>query len=199
VIQIRPSVFRELTSAQLDRFHASYDISDGCWEWRGPLQRGYGMFYFGYQRRPAHRLSWEIANNREIPVDRVTDHLCRNTRCVNPSHLEPVPQKTNVIRGKAPIAATIRRVEEDGVCVRGHDLTAPDAWYIAPSGERKCKACLPIVRKERYRRDRQKRGLPDFVRGRLCNVEGCDRPHNARGWCRKHYNDWWFSQRSSDH
>ncbi len=25
---------------------------------------------------------------------------------------------------------------------------------------------------------------------RLCTIEGCDRPHRARGWCRNHYARW---------
>lgn len=25
---------------------------------------------------------------------------------------------------------------------------------------------------------------------RSCSVDGCDRPHEARGWCRKHYDRW---------
>jgi alpha-tubulin suppressor-like RCC1 family protein len=29
----------------------------------------------------------------------------------------------------------------------------------------------------------------DMLKG-ICGVEGCDRPHNARGWCKMHYKRW---------
>jgi hypothetical protein len=35
----------------------------------------------------------------EIPDGLMLDHLCRNTACVNPSHLEPVTNSVNVQRG----------------------------------------------------------------------------------------------------
>jgi len=25
---------------------------------------------------------------------------------------------------------------------------------------------------------------------RLCSIDGCDRQHDARGWCQVHYNNW---------
>jgi hypothetical protein len=28
---------------------------------------------------------------------------------------------------------------------------------------------------------------------RVCEVDGCDRPHNARGMCKGHYKKWWLS------
>lgn len=185
--QASPSALPLMTPALIERFNGYILKGESCWTWRGPLRNGYGMFYFGYNRRPAHRLSWELAHGCEIDPTLVIDHLCRNTRCVNPDHLEPVPQRTNVLRGMGPSGVKTRRVEIDGRCVRGHDVTSPEAWYHAPSGERRCRQCSTEVRKERYRKDRQKRGLPDFVRGRLCDVDGCNRPHSARGLCRHHY------------
>jgi hypothetical protein len=26
---------------------------------------------------------------------------------------------------------------------------------------------------------------------RVCAIEGCERPHSARGWCKGHYKRWW--------
>lgn len=34
-----------------------------------------------------------------IPEGLTIDHLCRNTMCVNPDHLEPVTHRENLMRG----------------------------------------------------------------------------------------------------
>lgn len=33
--------------------------------------------------------------------------------------------------------------------------------------------------------------LDEIGPGRTCELDGCDRPHCARGWCRRHYLRWW--------
>lgn len=61
-----------------------------CWEWLGERNHDeYGKFgsvVFGY--RFAHRMSWEVANNRIIPAGILVRHKCDNPPCVNPNHLE---------------------------------------------------------------------------------------------------------------
>lgn len=37
----------------------------------------------------------------DVPDGWVVDHLCGNSRCVNPEHLEAVPQQVNMLRGYA--------------------------------------------------------------------------------------------------
>lgn len=44
-----------------------------------------------------HRVAWQ-AYRGEIPDGLEVDHLCRNTRCINPYHLEPVPRAENLRR-----------------------------------------------------------------------------------------------------
>lgn len=56
----------------------------------------------------AHRFSYEFAKG-EIPAGLVLDHLCRNTSCVNPDHLEATTQTENIARGTSPSARFIRR------------------------------------------------------------------------------------------
>jgi hypothetical protein len=76
---------------------------------------------------PAHRAAWELFRG---PIDAETiDHLCRNTICVNPDHLEPVTQKVNNQR----YAATITH------CPHGHEYTAENTAHYG-SG-RVCRTC----------------------------------------------------------
>lgn len=74
---------------KLFRFIAYFKIGDGCWNWEGNLNKaGYGRFSFMNERWLAHRVSYELFVG-PIPNEAL-DHLCRNPRCVNPDHLEPV-------------------------------------------------------------------------------------------------------------
>jgi hypothetical protein len=73
-----------------------------CWEWRGNVSNyGYGRTSIGQKRTAlAHRFSYEYYVG-PIPEGLTIDHLCRNTRCVNPSHLEPITASENQKRALA--------------------------------------------------------------------------------------------------
>lgn len=72
-----------------------YVVNDGgCWVWTGDIQRGYARLAGRLMHREMYRRI-----KGEIPEGLQLDHLCRNTACVNPDHLEPVEQKENVRRG----------------------------------------------------------------------------------------------------
>lgn len=70
-----------------------------CWEWQGKRdEHGYGRVVRNGRDRLAHR--WVYARLLgPIPEGHVLDHLCRNTSCVNPEHLEPVSDAVNTRRG----------------------------------------------------------------------------------------------------
>ena len=74
---------------------------DGCWNWELAINSdGYGLSYRDGVHEPkrAHRYVYEQMVG-PIPDGLVLDHLCRNRRCVNPDHLEPVTHQANLRRG----------------------------------------------------------------------------------------------------
>jgi hypothetical protein len=99
-----------------------------CWEWGGYVDKdGYGVLS-GKPQTSGHRASWLI-HRGDLPDDLVLDHLCRNRKCVNPDHLEPVS-----------IAENLRRQVKRGSCRKGHPYT-PESMYVSRSGRRICRPC----------------------------------------------------------
>jgi hypothetical protein len=78
-----------------DKFWANVapDAADACWLWTGHLHKGYGRF----GQVLAHRWAYEHLRG-DIPRGLTIDHLCFTPTCVNPWHLEPVPQTENTRR-----------------------------------------------------------------------------------------------------
>lgn len=74
----------------------------GCWRWLGENNKRYGTMYLGKKHVYAHRFSYEIYRAK-IPEGFQIDHLCRNTFCVNPKHLEAVTPRTNVFRSSGKL------------------------------------------------------------------------------------------------
>jgi hypothetical protein len=64
---------------------------------RAPITT-YAMVTVGGRTNRAHRLMYEQEVG-PIPAGMVIDHLCRNHRCIRPSHLEPVTRGENTRRG----------------------------------------------------------------------------------------------------
>jgi hypothetical protein len=100
----------------------------GCWEWQRKIDKyGYGHVSIDGKLWLAHRAFYALFKC-EIPSGMHIDHLCRNTRCVNPDHLEPVTQAENNRRAKRTH------------CKRGHEFTQ-DNRYPDQNGKRICRAC----------------------------------------------------------
>jgi len=102
----------------------------GCWNWSKATDiKGYGFAYWNGKTVRAHRLSYESFRG-PIPAGMTIDHLCMNTSCVNPDHMEVVTAAEN----------TSRRYRGRTHCKRGHRITAENTSVHADGGKR-CRAC----------------------------------------------------------
>lgn len=136
---------RGVTEVDQRRFWAKVQVpttADGCMEWTGYRDPfGYGRFGVGPRNYKAHRLSYELLV-APIPDYTEIDHLCRNTSCVRPDHLDAVDHQENMSRGDI---ANRRKMH----CPEGHPYSGANL-YLSPNGRRECRAC-------RDRRGRERR------------------------------------------
>jgi len=124
-----------------------------CWFLKTkPNKRGYSRMSICNRRYYAHRVYYELIKGK-IPIGLMLDHLCRNRRCVNPDHLEPVTIKENVMRGESPPATNDRKTQ----CSKGHPFDSVNTYY-RPNfpNQRFCKRCT-YEKNKIYRRRRIER------------------------------------------
>lgn len=70
------------------------DWVTGCWIWQAAVREGYGRFKFNRSSWLAHRWAWAYIAELELPTNEL-DHICRNTRCIRPGHLQPASGEVN--------------------------------------------------------------------------------------------------------
>ena len=118
--------------------------TETCWLWIGGTVKSkkarYGLFCFAPKRganknTTAHRFSYShfrgpVADGLEV------DHLCKNTLCVNPDHLEAVTPRVNNLRGNSPSSINARKTH----CPIGHAY-AEHAYVNPNTGKKQCKTC----------------------------------------------------------
>lgn len=123
---------------------------DECVEWIGAIDTdGYGRVTIGGRWRPAHRVVYEMVVG-PIPTGLSLDHLCRNRRCVNPTHLDPTDSRTNTLRGVGPTAVNHRKTH----CAHGHPLSGDNLLLRVGRVGRDCKECGRTRAREYQRRTR---------------------------------------------
>lgn len=116
-----------------ERFWEKVEKTDKCWIWKGArCGKGglYGHIKVDGRMQRAHRVAYELCVG-PITDGLTLDHLCRNTRCVNPKHLEPVSNKENCLRGISPAAVNSKKK----TCPKGHE------YDVEVSGKRRCSVC----------------------------------------------------------
>ena len=75
--------------------HSKYDVETDCQNWTGALRDGYGMVWYKGSLVSAHRLAWEM-HNEKVPKGVQVLHKCDNRKCINPYHLFIGNQKDNI-------------------------------------------------------------------------------------------------------
>ncbi len=113
----------------MERFWSKVAKTKDCWEWTAARAGGgYGRFYLDGHLVQAHRFAYEVERG-PVPDGLVLDHLCRNTACVRPDHLEAVEHGENLRRGT--------KLKHLKVCKSGrHDMAGRN---LMPG--RRCRAC----------------------------------------------------------
>lgn len=132
----------------LDRFTEKTKAGDdGCIVWTASGNgAGYGAMFIAKGKRVlAHRWSYEHFVG-PIPDGLHIDHLCRNRMCVNPEHLEAVPQRANTLRGIAPTAINAAKTH----CHKGHPLSGENLYITPGRGSRQCRECHRTYERDRY-------------------------------------------------
>jgi hypothetical protein len=118
------------------RFTAKLRVEGECWIWTAGLtNNGYARFKYGGKTVMGHRFAFESVNG-PIPEGLALDHLCRRRPCVNPSHLEAVTPRTNVLRGDTITGRNAVKTH----CYRGHPLLGANL-FVRRDGRRRCRTC----------------------------------------------------------
>lgn len=132
-----------MSSPPLERVRArTIVLPNGCWESQlGICSSGYSQVWDNDQKRlvMAHVVAYEALIG-PVPDGRELDHTCRNRKCWNPMHLDPVPHGENVRRGDG---AAFHRNKTH--CRMGHEYTPENTrvrpQHKKPGVRRECRAC----------------------------------------------------------
>lgn len=144
--------WHEIRLPMAEDFARWFDKTDGCWEWKGAIDRnGYGAY--GYKgksmRAPPIAL---MLDGRPVPKGMYACHHCDNPRCVRPDHLYAGTPKDNVrdmlSRGRNPVGSkhyAARITEDDVVAIRASSLSPKELATVYPV----CASNITMIRNRR--------------------------------------------------
>ena len=134
--------YRWHAERHLARFWGRGRREGACLIWTGHTNRqGYGQVNWRGKVVYAHRLAYELTRGA-VPEGHDVDHLCSRRACYEPTHLEAVIHRENLLRGETFTARNGAVTH----CPKGHEYS-PDNTYVH-RGSRHCKTCSL----ERHRR-----------------------------------------------
>ncbi len=115
------------------------DLDGGCWQWIGCTDGdGYGRINIRRAALRTHTVMWWLYVG-EVPAGLTLDHLCRNTSCCNPGHLEPVTRSENVRR---ELLAIGHHNAKKTHCPVGHPYNAQNTGNHRRGDGRTYRRCL---------------------------------------------------------
>jgi hypothetical protein len=150
-----PVTQEHMTDSVKERFFAKVQKTDTCWNWTGAKTAyrpkrlvvdatpGYGVISINSRPFYAHRASW-LMHKGPLVDGLVIDHLCENTLCVNPDHMQQVTNNENSQRSPRHTINGAKYSYHKELCKRGHKRGI----------EMKGKPCSQCQR-ERYLRQKQ--------------------------------------------
>lgn len=147
---------------EVEEFLASSRPLGECLIWARGIGAGKGRWKYGRavvtgtHEYYAHRIAYWIAKG-PIPDGLTIDHLCRNTLCVNPAHLEAVTLQENIRRSwrdRDPRPPGMSTRPHATHCSEGHELTPENV--VCPSHPQ-CRICTNLRQRRKYW---AKKGLP---------------------------------------
>jgi len=120
------------------RFWSKVEKTETCWLWtKHKMPNGYARFWVDGIQVYAHRFSFALMHG-QIAEGLTVDHACRVRHCVNPSHLEVVTRRENVLRGVGITAKRARKTH----CPQGHPYSGSNLYQIGR--HRQCRTCQKV-------------------------------------------------------
>lgn len=114
-----------------------YEINlvTGCWLWLGYVNKdGYARL----DRENAHAIFYRIHVGPVVEGNDV-DHLCKRRNCVNPAHLESVPELENILRRSRTVTYQGRSFD---ICRNGHALEGDNVRVSTRANGMRRRVCV---------------------------------------------------------